>query len=212
MWQGAHGRLATIAMLAGGLSGCATTPRPVQDDEPDDHTRFLCGGNDSPPTPESVSADSAAKVRASCDAGSTAGTDRLCAVTLEGRVKCDREWPASAKPRTPGPAYGELRARSPRCRAREVHNAAAAPQTSLGGECSAGGKFLRTHARARAPASECAGGERGARCAQRERGSPVRDEGRIPVRPPREGARPDRRRGGASGHVFGSLDGRHREG
>jgi hypothetical protein len=29
------------------------------------------------------------------------GADRLCAVTVEGGVKCDREWPASARPRMP---------------------------------------------------------------------------------------------------------------
>ena len=32
MWQGAHGRLAAITLLAGGRSGRATTPKPVHDD------------------------------------------------------------------------------------------------------------------------------------------------------------------------------------
>jgi hypothetical protein len=100
MWQGAHGRLAAIAMLAGGLSGCATTPKPVHDDEPDDHTRFICGGNDPSPTTESLSADIVAKVRASCDAGATAGK-RHGEVRISVRRRPDnRPWTETEQ--TPG--------------------------------------------------------------------------------------------------------------
>ncbi len=73
MWRGARGRLAAIAMLAGGLSGCATTPKPVQDDEREHRHAQLCGGNYPPPTVESLSREIGEKARGTCDGPAAAG-------------------------------------------------------------------------------------------------------------------------------------------
>jgi len=88
VWKGAQGWLAGIAMLAGVVSGCATTPQPIHGGERDDHSRLVCGGVQPPPTTESLSADIVAKVRASCDAAATAG-QRHGEVRLTVRRRAD---------------------------------------------------------------------------------------------------------------------------
>lgn len=92
MWRGTHGRLAAIAMLAGGLSGCATTPKPVQDDERDDHHAQLCGGNSQPPNAESLSREIGEKVRGICAAPAAAGQRHGDVRVTVRRRSDDRPW------------------------------------------------------------------------------------------------------------------------
>jgi hypothetical protein len=46
MWRRAHGRLAAIVVLAGGLLACATAPKPAQDADDDHRFSMHCGLRD----------------------------------------------------------------------------------------------------------------------------------------------------------------------
>jgi hypothetical protein len=43
MWRRAHGRLAAIVVVAGGLLACATAPKPAENDDDDHRFRMHCG-------------------------------------------------------------------------------------------------------------------------------------------------------------------------
>ena len=60
--RGAHGRLAAIVVLAGGLSTCASTPPPVEHHEP----MYPCGGNYPPLDREILRGLIEKKVRDTC--------------------------------------------------------------------------------------------------------------------------------------------------
>jgi len=145
MWRCAYGRLAAIVVLAGGLSTCATAPKPVEEDGDDHRGRMICGGAHPPLSRDEFAARIGQEVRQSCGPSAVSGSrygeiriilrhpkggetttittlsfkiprspsfsgccrrpfassdDRVGAVTVDGRVECDREWPEQGKQRS----------------------------------------------------------------------------------------------------------------
>ena len=70
MWRRAHGRLAAIVALAGGLLACATAPEPAQDD--DDHRFRMHCGNRLRLDPQQFVAAIEEGARKSCSPGAAA--------------------------------------------------------------------------------------------------------------------------------------------
>ena len=73
MWRGAHGRLAAIAVVGGGLFGCAATPKAVETIDPDEQRDPGCGGNFPPVTAADVLEAIEKAAQTSCGASAVSG-------------------------------------------------------------------------------------------------------------------------------------------
>jgi hypothetical protein len=74
MWRCAYGRLAAIVVLAGGLSTCATAPKPVEENGDDHRGRMICGGAHPPLSRDEFAARIGKEVRQSCGPSAVSGS------------------------------------------------------------------------------------------------------------------------------------------